>query len=301
MKLCAITDEISQEFEHALDVLLEYGATGAELRGLWGTNIADLSDEQAQRAKTALQERGLTVPCLSTPFYKCDLSVQAPNLGEEAGPMHLAQARTMEQQAELLERCIRLAHFFEAPFLRVFAFWRKEIMTPDIEQRVIDAFKAPIERAAQEGITLVLENEHACLVGSGAEAARILSQIDSPHLRACWDPGNAFSLGEVPFPDGYEAIKPYLAHVHIKDARNIQTPDHGLQPQWRVVGEGEIDYTGHFAALKQDGYNGWISLETHYRPLTGSGPDGKGTAEEGSRPCLAYLSQVLKTTSPNKP
>ena len=293
MKLCAITDEISQEFEHALDALLEYGATGAELRGLWGTNIADLSDEQAQKAKSALQARGMAVPCLSTPFYKCDLNIQAANPGEEAGAMHLAQARTMEQQAELLERCIRLAHFFESPFLRVFAFWRKDVMTPDIEQRIIDAFEAPIERASKAGITLVLENEHACFVGSGAEAAKILSRINSPHLRACWDPGNAFSLGELPFPDGYEAVKPYIAHVHIKDARMAQTPDHGLQPQWCVVGEGEIDYPGQFAALKQDGYDGWISLETHYRPPTGSGPDGKGTAEEGSRPCLAYLRKAL--------
>src|SRR5437764_12115684 len=92
MQLAAITDEISQDFEHALDVLQEYGAEGAELRGLWGVNIADLTDEQADRAKKALAARGLTVPALSTPFFKCDLEMAAPKVGEAAGRMHLATA-----------------------------------------------------------------------------------------------------------------------------------------------------------------------------------------------------------------
>jgi len=41
----------------------------------------------------------------------------------------------------------------------------------------------------------------------------------------------------------------------------------------------EIDYPAHFAALKRDGYTGYISLETHIVPKTGSGAEGKGTAE----------------------
>ena len=293
MQLAAITDEISQDFEHALGVMQEYGATGAELRGLWETNIADLSDEQVLRAQEALRARGMQVAGLATPFFKCDLNMEAGNPGEAAGAMHLALARTKAQQMAMLERCIRLAHVFDTRLIRVFAFWRKEPMTPHVEARILEAFEAPVDLAAKEDITLVLENEHACLVGSGEEAARILQQINSPHLRACWDPGNAFSLGERPFPDGYEAVKPYLAHVHVKDARMVDTPDHGKQAQWCVIGDGEIDYAGQFAALKQDGYAGWISLETHYRPAIGSGPDGKGTPEDGSRPCLAYLQKAL--------
>ena len=293
MRLAAITDEISQDFEHALDVMLEYGATGAELRGLWGTNIADLSDEQVARANKALQQRHMQVVCLATPFFKCDLSMDLPGPEAAPGAMHLARTRTMEQQMALLERCIHLAHLFETPLLRVFSFWRKNAMTADIEARIQEAFVAPIALATKEAVTLVLENEHACFIGSGTEAARLLGQINSPSLQAVWDLGNAFSLGELPFPDGYQAIKPYIRHIHVKDARMLNTPDHGPQAQWCVMGEGEIDYTGQFAALKHDGYTGWISLETHFRPATGSGPDGKGTEEDGSRPCLAYLQRAL--------
>jgi len=291
MKLAVITDEISQDFEYALDVMLEYGATGAELRGLWGTNIAELSEEQVARAKKALRDRNMTVAGLATPFYKCDLKVDAG--GEAAGPLHLAQPRGLEEQIDLLKRCCRLAHEFEAPLLRVFDFWRKEARTPEIEDQIIRAFNEPVEIAEKEGLMLVLENEHSCFSGTGAEAARIATEINSPHFRLVWDPGNAFYAGERPFPEGYESVKPWMVHMHVKDARMVETPGEGLQPQWCVIGEGEIDYKGQFAALKRDRYAGWISLETHFRPATGSGPDGKGTPEDGSRACLAALQKLL--------
>ena len=293
MQLAAITDEISQDFEHALDVMLEYGATGAELRGLWGTNIADLSDAQVARAKAALKDRGMQAVALATPFFKCDLTPQTPNPGEAAGAMHLANALGLEQQRELLTRCIRLAHLFETPLLRVFTFWRKDALTPEVEARIVDSFADPLALAEREGVILGLENEHACFIGTGAEAGRIAAAINSPHLKIVWDPGNAYFAGETPYPAGYEAVQPWLTHVHVKDGKRVETADQGSRPQWCVIGEGEIDYVGQFAALKRDGYTGWISLETHYRPETGSGPDGKGTPEDGSRPCLAALRSLI--------
>lgn len=293
MQLAAITDEISQDFEYALDVLLEYGATGAELRGLWGANIADLSEDQLSRARQALRDRGLQVVALSTPFYKCDLAVNEPNAGEVAGRMHLATPRGLAEQMDLLRRCIRFAEAFETRILRVFSFWRKDILTPELEARIVEAFAEPLELARQAGMILALENEHACYIGTGAQAARIAAKIDSPNFKVVWDPGNAFYAGEIPFPDGYNAVKSWTAHVHVKDARMVDTGEHGVQPRWCVIGEGEIDYTAHFAALKRDGYTGYLSLETHFVPDTGTGVAGKGTAEDGSRLCLAALRSML--------
>jgi sugar phosphate isomerase/epimerase len=294
MQLTAITDEISQDFEHALDVLAEYGATAAELRGLWGVNIADLTDEQAERARHALAQRGMRVAALSTPFFKCDLEMSAPNAGEAAGRMHLAAPRGLPEQMDMLRRLVYLAHFFDTTLLRVFSFWRKAALSPQLEETIVAAFDEPVRIAAGEGLVLGLENEHACYIGTGAEAARIASAVNSPHFKIVWDPGNAFHAGETPFPDGYEAVKPWIAHVHIKDAVVVETADHGPQPKWCVVGEGVIDYAGQFAALKRDGYAGFVSLETHYVPDAGTGPGGKGTPEDGSRPCLDALRRLIR-------
>ena len=293
MQLAAITDEISQEFEYALDVMLEYGAFGAELRGLWGTNIADLTDSQAERAKVALKSRGMSVCSLATPFFKCDLEVGRPNPGEAAGRMHLATPRGMDQQMEMLRRCIELAHFFETDLIRVFSFWRKSAYTPEIEARIVELLSDAAEIAGKEGIVLGLENEHACYIGTGEEVGRVAKAVNSPFLKVVWDPGNALSAGEEPFPLGYEACKPWLKHVHIKDGVLVNTKDHGEQLSWCVVGEGVIDYIGQFNALRKDNYTGFISLETHYIPKQGSGVEGEGTAEDGSRPCLDALRNFL--------
>jgi sugar phosphate isomerase/epimerase len=53
-----------------------------------------------------------------------------------------------------------------------------------------------------------------------------------------------------------------------------------------VVGEGEIDYAGQFAALAQAGYAGAISLETHYKAPSGD-------PEESSRACLAGMKRLV--------
>jgi len=295
MKLTAITDEISQNFEHALDVLLEYGIRHAELRGLWGTNIADLSPEQAQRAKNALEERGMSVVCLSTPFYKCDLALNSENEGEKAGPMHLAQPRTFEQQKDILRRCADLAELFGTKYLRVFTFWRKAVLTPEIEAQIVEAFQEPLAFAKERGLTLLLENEYSCYIGTGEEAARIVQTINHPNLKIVWDPGNAFCADEVPYPNGYNAIKPYFVHMHIKDANMVVNEEKGRHPKFCVIGEGELDYVGHLAALREDGYEGFLSLETHYIPPTGRGENGKGTSEDGSRACIESLQKLLAT------
>jgi sugar phosphate isomerase/epimerase len=198
--------------------------------------------------------------------------------------MHLAKARGLSEQIEMLRRCCGLAHQFGTDKIRVFTFWRHEELTPALEERIVDAFAEPVRVAEEEGVTLVLENEHACYIGTGAEAARILSAVASPRLRACWDPGNALFAGEEPYPSGYEAVRPFVAHVHIKDA--VREAD-GKTLRWCVVGDGVIDYDGQFDALRRDGYDGYLSLETHYIPAG-------GRPEDGSRPCLAALRRFIK-------
>ncbi len=292
MKLSVITDEISQDFEHSLDVMQEFGVKGAELRGLWNTNIADLTDEQAERAKAALISRDMQVVALSTPFYKCDLYEGSDNSSN--GPLHLAQPRPLGDQLKVLHRCVELAQFFGTNKLRVFTFWRKMAITDETYSVLKETFVEPLKIAAAAGMTLLLENEHACLMGSGAEAARLASLINSPQFRICWDPGNAFALGENAFPDGYEAVKPWISHVHVKDAVRVTTAQRGEHAQFCEMGTGQIGYEAQFAALRQDNYAGWISLETHYSPTSGSGPEGKGTPEDASRACLKYLNRVLE-------
>src|SRR5215475_7747268 len=93
-ELAAITDEVSEEFDQALDLLLSEGVTAVELRSLWGTNIADLRGDQVERARALLRERGMRVVSISSPFLKC----QAPGfVGAQEGDRFGAQSGTLEE------------------------------------------------------------------------------------------------------------------------------------------------------------------------------------------------------------
>jgi len=56
------------------------------------------------------------------------------------------------------------------------------------------------------------------------------------------------------------AVKPYLAHIHIKDADIIDGKPDGVK-----IGAGLVDYKTLFARLIDDEYCGNVMLETHYR------------------------------------
>ena len=283
MKLAVITDEIDADLGRALDVMAEYGVRGAELRQLWDKNISDAPQEYWQRAKRELDSRGMTVAGIASPFYKCALPGAEPD--GPAGPLHGATARGLGDQISLLERCVEAAQFFDTKLIRTFSFWRNGLLTPAQEETIADAYAEPSEIAARAGIVLGIENEHDCCLATGAQTARVLEEIHSPAVQAIWDPGNAFMAGELPFPTGYEALKDFIVHVHIKDAR---VAPGALLPEWTVVGEGAIDYAGQLAALKQSGYDGWISLETHHR--------GHSTKEAASRASLEGLQRLLAAT-----
>ncbi|MCS7066776.1 MAG: sugar phosphate isomerase/epimerase, partial [Fimbriimonadales bacterium] len=180
-------------------------------------------------------------------------------------------------------RCVEIAQKFEAPLVRLFAFWRAGELTPEREERIIEVLTRALPYAERAGIILGLENEHSCQVGTGAELARVLRRIDSPWLRAVWDPGNAFVLGETASA-GYAAIQPWVAHIHVKDG--IRQPDGTVR--WVIIGEGEIGYPQHLAQIARSGYNGFISLETHAR-IEGL------TQAEVSRRCLQALLNFIES------
>ena len=111
-----------------------------------------------------------------------------------------------------------------------------------------------------------LENEHACNVGTGAEAARMLAAVDHPAL------GRDLGSGERLDPRR-DAVPGRLRDCSRTNASSTSTPrtasSTGHTPTWGPLGEMAVDWRGQIAALVRDGYTGAISLETHWR-----GPNG---------------------------
>ncbi len=263
LPIAAITDEYSTDLDKALEAMAATGMSGAELRMIGGKNIVDLTDEELDRAIAAVKARGMEVISIASPLLKCVLP-GAPDVDPRFQQDVFGARHTFEDQPRLAERAFAIAKRSGAKIVRVFSFWRT-VEPEKCLAGIVKALGALCERAAPEGLLIGLENEHACNIATGAETAKVLEAVEHPNLRVVWDPCNALVAGENPFPDGYRRLPPErIAHVHAKDCHM-----EGHKPVFGPLGTRAVDWRGQIRALLEDGYCGYISLETHW-----PGPDG---------------------------
>jgi L-ribulose-5-phosphate 3-epimerase len=261
--IAAITDEFSLDLDIALDAMAKIGMTGAELRLIGDHNMIDLSDAEVTDVRRRVEQRGMQVLSIASPVLKCVLP-DAPPIDERLEQDVFGSAYTIDDQPRLSQRAFEIAELTGALIIRVFSYWRTTAPERCLD-RIIAALKDLADRAADRGLIIGLENEQACNVGTGAEAGRVLAALDHPALKLIWDPANASILGETPFPDGYSKLPASrIVHVHAKDCVVS-----GHTPTWGPLGEMGIDWRGQLAALRRDGYQGAISLETHWRAADG--------------------------------
>ncbi len=274
MRLCIVTDEISQDLAHALDVCEDEGVSTIELRAVDGANIVSHDDDSVEKIKAMLDRRGFRVGAIASPFLKCHIRGD----GDPQGATHFAASASRGEQWGILERSFEVAHFLGAPLVRTFSFWR--VPDPqDVQDEVAGVIAEAAERTGAAGLTLGIENEHACNLATGAETRWVLDRVPSPALGVIWDPGNEAVMGSEPFPGGYEQVRDRMVHVHLKDA-----DENG---NWTKMGTGIIDYAGQFRALAEDGYAGLLSLETHYEVPNGG-------AEKATRESLAAIREFCE-------
>jgi L-ribulose-5-phosphate 3-epimerase len=283
-RVAVINDEIGQDFGHACEIAAhEFGMDWIELRGMWNKNILKLDSKEIEEARRILEKYKLRVTDIASPLFKVDWP-GAPTSKFSPKRDQFNADFTYDQQSEVLERSIELAKAFQIDRVRCFDFWRLEDQTPyrsAINEKLRDVASA----AGKKGVILLLENEASCNTATAAESAKVLSAVQSPYLMLNWDPGNAATRDEKPYPDGYSLLpKDRIGHCHCKDA--IKKPD-GKGYEWAAMGHGIIDWTGQFAALQRDGYRFAVSLETHWR--------GAGTPEESSRQSWAGMKEQLRT------
>jgi sugar phosphate isomerase/epimerase len=282
-RIAVINDELGQDFGRACEVIAgEFGLGWIELRGMWNKNLLRLDSKEVEEARHVLEKYKLRVTDIASPLFKVDWPGAPKSKFSPIGDQFHADF-TYDQQDEVLERSIELAKVFQTDRVRCFDFWRLVDQSPyrtAMNERLLAAAGA----AGKKGITLLLENEPACNSATASEAVKVLAAVQSPYLMLNWDPGNAASRGEIAYPGGYALLpKNRIGHCHCKD---VMKKTDGGEYEWAAMGRGIIDWTGQFAALKRDGYQLAVSLETHWR--------GAGTPEESTRQSWAGMKAQLQ-------
>ena len=141
-------------------------------------------------------------------------------------------------------------------------------------QRTVELFGELAPYADKRGVTLCIEPLAASetnFITSAEEGRRLVEEVSSPAFRLMLDVKAMCSEAQ-PIPQIIRECAPYLKHFHANDA-NLQGP-----------GFGEVDFVPIAEALKQIGYDGYISVEVFD---FSAGPDRIATES------LRYLREVF--------
>jgi sugar phosphate isomerase/epimerase len=268
--LSGFADEISPDLGEQLAVLTAESIAHLEFRSAWSTNVADLDDAHVATLRHDLQDAGVRVSAIGSPIGK--IAIDAP----------------LAPELERLRRVADIADELDTTIVRVFSFFIPRGHDPaEYRTRVIDRMAALAAVAAERGLVLAHENEKEIYGDRPERCADIIASVGSPALRATFDAANFVQCGVRPYSEAYDLLRPYLVYVQIKDA---------LTTTGEVVpaGQGDGQVRETLAALRDSGFQGYLSLEPHLA-MAGrfggfSGADGFRLAARSLKDLLADLS-----------
>jgi len=245
IRLSAFADEISPNLNEQIAVLKSENIHFLDLRGVWNTNVLDLSDKQANEIKETLEAHGIGVAAIGSPIGKIPID------------------SLFDEHLQRFERAIALAQFFQTPFMRIFSFYPPAASVGDEgsaspvawRDAVLRRLREMTARARATGIILLHENEKDIYGDTVARCVDLLQSCDDEHMQAVFDPANFIQCEQTPYPDAYEALHSWLRYVHVKDAR--------ADGSVVAAGEGMARWPDLLQRLREDGYDGFFSLEPH--------------------------------------
>jgi len=237
--LSAFADEIDDDLDVQCRTLQRLGIGCLELRSAWGVNVADFDAAMRKDTRAVLDKYGIKVSSIGSPIGK--IGVTEP----------------FEPHLERFGNVLTVAAELDAPYVRVFSFFVPEGDDPDrYRTAVLARMSALAELSATHRQVLLHENEKHIYGDVPRRCVDLVESVASPWLRLTWDSANFVQCGVRPFTDAYASLRPYVEYVQVKDA---------------VTATGEVVPAGHgdgelvetLRALRDDGFDGYFSLEPH--------------------------------------
>jgi len=281
-RLGVFNDEVSGDIFEAAAFANRYGLDCLEVRNVNNHGPFEYTDEDIGDIQQAVKKYGLTVCAVSAPMFKCDYS----------------DREAVKDHVKKFEVCAQRAKQLGASLVRGFDFWEEGI---SLEDRA-EAYQQIGEICEKYDIVCVVESDPSVHSNTPMKLAQMVKAVNHPRIRAVYDPGNEVWVTGQASEQGYHDLKPYIAHMHVKDAVTEEGKAKAVK-----IGTGVVDFPAIFRNLLRDGYSGCVMLETHYRKnvelteeqlkLPGGGTFSAGAyaaSEESMIALINMINQVME-------
>ncbi|MGG3664214.1 sugar phosphate isomerase/epimerase family protein [Bacillus gobiensis] len=229
--------------EEMISNALENGYQGIDFRGYLGEfDIYKLPEFSTEREETRrkFHESNLEIPCFSssiTLFTESDAELK----------QHLYE----------LINYIRLCHYFDTPYIRVFGGHIKGATRSAAIQTVARNVEAMLDVLKNHGVTLLLETHDDWTKCD--DVKDLFKHVDSSKLQVVWDVHHPFRLFGEQAQKTWEILGERIKYTHWKDSYVKKETDRGYQ--LCLLGEGDVPLENIFSLLKEKGYDGYYTLE----------------------------------------
>ncbi|WP_433060434.1 sugar phosphate isomerase/epimerase family protein [Dactylosporangium sp. CS-033363] len=120
--------------------------------------------------------------------------------------------------------------------------------------------------AERLGVTVLVELHHETIASSASAALRLIDGLDPAAVGVIHDLGNLIIEGHEDHRAAFQLLGPYLQHVHVKNVawKPVATAADGTvewKQDWATLREGQADVGAYLRALREHGYDGWVTLE----------------------------------------
>jgi len=248
-------------------------------------SVLDYDSEARQKLRARIKELGLELVCLAG---YCDFTAGIDKIG----------VPNVEIQAAYVGEVAKLAKDLGTSMVRIFTGYERPGIPYDKQyEAVLEGLKLAGKEAAKYGVTLAVQNHHD--IGLHHNAMYwMLKEVNMPNVMAAWDAWSPTleGLSAEEIRQSVFKMKPYIVHTTTADYIRIprykydnHLTNYLLQDavlRAAPMGEGIVDYKNFINALKEIGYQGYITYEM-CEVL-----DGGGSVENLDRAARKFLEYV---------
>ena len=260
MKLGVISDCFKRSIEESIALAGKLGMDGIQIYAVSGEFCPDAllgNDEKIEYYKGLLKENDLVVSALCGDLGGHGFEIEAEN------PTRVEKTNRIVDLACKLDTNVVTTHIGVIP---------SDETSPKY-CAMLDAIRQCGEYAASKGVTLAIE--------TGPETAPVLKGFVDKAGRGVGvnlDPANFVMVtGQDPTEAVY-LLRDHIVHTHLKDGKMLKKSDpveiynvfaeggiEGLNVAdyfiETPVGEGDVDFTAYIGALKEIGFDGFLTIE----------------------------------------